>query len=172
MKNKGVISVIVATDEDWGIGKDNDLLYPISADLKRFKCLTTGHTVVMGRKTFDSLPGGALPNRRNIVISSNKEFRPEGCEVVHSFEEVMSLLKGESFFVIGGGSVYKHFLPFADELYLTKIHASLGADTFFPVLDATEWTVIKDEQINDDTRSRYAYSFIDLKRVDCALRNG
>ncbi len=161
------ISIIVAVAEKNAIGKNNDLLTYISADLKRFKALTTGHTIIMGRKTFDSLPKGALPNRRNIVVSRNVDLVCEGAEIVQSPEEALSLCQqDEKVFIIGGGTIYKAFLPKADSLYLTKIHHEFtGADTFFPEISNSEWKEENREDVNDDEKSEYDYSFIDLVRI-------
>ena len=126
---------IVAVDEKWGIGRDNALLFRLSADLKRFKELTTGHTVLMGRKTLQSLPGGrGLPNRRNIVLTAQQAFAAERAEIVHSPAEAV-LTADENTWVIGGESVYRTFLPLCDRVYVTRIAADGGADTFFPDLE-------------------------------------
>ncbi|MDR1809801.1 MAG: dihydrofolate reductase, partial [Prevotella sp.] len=127
-----LISIIAAIDENNAIGRNNKLLCHLPNDLKYFKSVTQGHTVIMGRKTFETLPNGALPNRRNIVISRNLSFRPEGCEVFQSLETAIDACRDEDeAFVIGGGSIYKAALPMADKLYITLIHYTFAAsDTF------------------------------------------
>ena len=125
---------IVAVDEKWGIGRDNGLLFHISDDLKRFRALTEGKTVLMGRKTLQSLPGGrGLPRRRNVVLTGDEDFRAENAEVVHSAAEAV-WVAGEDAWVIGGESVYRAFLPLCSRVYVTRIAADGGADVFFPDL--------------------------------------
>lgn len=134
------IALIAAVDSNWGIGKDNDMLFYISKDLRRFKQITLGSPVVMGRKTFESLPNGALPKRRNIVITRQKDLMIEGVEIVHSMEDALALLKDEKqAFVIGGGTIYNAFLPLVDRVYLTHIESQKDADVFFPSLDPKIW---------------------------------
>ena len=125
---------IVAVDEKWGIGRDNGLLFRLPADLKRFRSLTEGHTVLMGRKTLESLPGGrGLPRRRNIVLTGRRDFAAENCQIVHSPAEAV-LSADEDTWVIGGESVYRAFLPLCSRVYVTRIAADGGADVFFPDL--------------------------------------
>lgn len=135
-----IVSIIVAIAENNAIGKDNDLLWYLPEDLKKFKTTTTGHTIIMGRKTFESI-GKPLPNRRSIIITRNVAYKaPEGVEVVNSLEEALELCYHEKeVFVIGGGAIYKEALPLADKLYLTKVHASFEADIFFPQINEDEW---------------------------------
>ena len=136
---------IVAVDRNWGIGKDNQLLFPIPADLKRFRALTTGHAILMGRKTLESFPKGPLPNRRNIVLSRNPGYRVEGAQVVSTPEEAAALA-GEDGFVIGGESVYRLLLPLCDTALVTKIDASFPADAWFPDLDHhPDWRLTGEE---------------------------
>ncbi|GAF02460.1 dihydrofolate reductase [Saccharicrinis fermentans] len=160
------ISMIVAIAKLQAIGQNNDLLAYIPKDLKRFKALTTGHTIIMGRKTFDSLPNGALPNRRNIVISRNEALKIEGAEVVHSPEAAIELCKNdEEAFVIGGATVYEAFLPKANKLYLTLIDQFFNdADTFFPEFDESEWKETYREEVADDHQNDFSYTFLDLER--------
>lgn len=133
------ISMIAAVGKSLELGKNNDLIWHFKEDMKFFKETTTGHTVVMGRKTFESLPK-ALPNRRNIVISSNKDYVAEGAEVVTSLDEALKIIENEDAFIIGGGAIYKAFLPYADKLYLTEIDAFCDdADTYFPVFNKSEF---------------------------------
>ena len=126
---------IVAVDERWGIGRDNRLLFHLPADLKHFKALTSGHTVLMGRKTLQSLPGGrGLPGRRNLVLTSERAFTAENAQVVHSVEDAVRAA-GEDAWVIGGESVYRQFLPYCSEVWLTQVLSAPPADCFFPSLE-------------------------------------
>ncbi|MDR0825518.1 MAG: dihydrofolate reductase [Prevotella sp.] len=160
-------SIIVAIDENNAIGKGNDLLCHLPNDLKHFKSITGGHPVIMGRRTFESLPKGALPNRRNIVITRNKELQFERCEMVSSIEEAIGLCKDESeIFFIGGGTIYEEAMEYADKLYLTRIHHRFdGADTFFPVIQLRQWKEIVKEDYPMDEKHKYAYSFIILEKI-------
>lgn len=168
MENKILhnISIIVAIASNRAIGKDNRLLWHLSDDLKRFKKLTTGHTLIMGRNTFLSLPNGALPNRRHIVISDLAGERFEGCEMARSMEEAVELAgtAGECF-VIGGGMVYRQFLPVAGKLYLTQVHASFEADTFFPEIDFSEWKAMYTEEVEAGERNQYAHNYTEYIRI-------
>lgn len=166
------INIIVAVDRRMGIGRNGNLLYHISADLKNFKRLTTGHTVIMGRKTFDSLPNGALPNRRNIVISHNTNFTAPGAEVFPSLEGALDATEAaEKVFLIGGATVYQQALPVAKRLFLTEIDAETqDADTFFPPVDPAEWGPCDEEPDDvqslwtEDAKSGLRYRFICLSR--------
>ena len=135
------------------IGYKNRLLYAIPSDMTRFRMLTTGHTIIMGRKTFESLPNGALPNRRNIVISKTRE-QIAGCEVYASLEEALEARKEaaeDECFIIGGASIYEQALPFADKLYLTIVEKEPdAADTFFPEINPAEWEVTEKEMRNEN----------------------
>ena len=135
------------------IGYKNRLLYAIPSDMTRFRMLTTGHTIIMGRKTFESLPNGALPNRRNIVISKTRE-QITGCEVCSSLEEALAARKEateDECFIIGGASIYEQALPFADKLYLTIVEKEPEhADTFFPEINPAEWEVTEKEMRNEN----------------------
>ncbi len=161
------ISIIVAIAKMNAIGQNNDLLTYISNDLKRFKALTTGHTIIMGRKTFDSLPKGALPNRRNIVMSRNTDLRIEGAEVVNSVEDALKLCENEEeIFIIGGATIYEAFLPITDKLYLTQIDQFFNdADTFFPEINITEWKETFRNEITDDDQNDFNYAFVNLERI-------
>lgn len=133
------VSMIAAVGKNLELGKNNDLIWHFKEDMKFFKETTMGHTVIMGRKTFESLPK-ALPGRRNIVISSNAEYKADGAEVVTSVEDALKIAENEDAFVIGGGKIYKEFLPYAKNLYLTEIDAECkDADTFFPEFDKGEY---------------------------------
>ncbi|HBS88662.1 MAG: hypothetical protein A2W91_18650 [Bacteroidetes bacterium GWF2_38_335] len=162
MKN---ISIIVAIAENYAIGRNNDLLCHLSDDLKRFKALTTGNVVVMGKRTFYSLPKGALPNRENIVITDMAGEQIPGCTMAFSIEDAISKMSNEKEnFIIGGGSVYAQFLPHANKLYLTRIHASFEADTFFPVVSETEWKVISEETVAANEKNEFPYTYQILTR--------
>ena len=149
---------IVAVDEKWGIGRDNGLLFRLSADLKRFRSLTEGHTVLMGRKTLQSLPGGkGLPRRRNVVLTGDKDFQAENAEIVHSAAEAV-WVAGEDAWVIGGESVYRLFLPLCERVYITRIFAQKEADAFFPDLDADpRWQVAQESEIFKENGLRYQF---------------
>ncbi|MFV0419575.1 MAG: dihydrofolate reductase [Dysgonomonas sp.] len=160
-------SIIVAVDENNAIGKENNLLCHLPNDLKYFKSVTQGYPVIMGRKTFESLPKGALPNRRNIVITRNKDLHFERCEMVSSIEEAIELCRGESqMFFIGGGTIYNEAIKTADKLYLTLIHNKFeGVDTFFPSIDSNKWKEISREDHLPDEKHKYGYSFITFDKI-------
>ena len=160
------ISIIVAIGENNEIGRNNDLLCHLPADLKRFKELTTGHTIVMGRKTFESLPKGALPNRKNIVLTRNKNLSFNNCQMYASLPEIIDNQKDNAdLFIIGGGSIYKQALPLANKLYLTKIHAAFDdADAFFPEINYEKWEEINREEHKADEKHAYNYTFLMYKR--------
>lgn len=159
------ISIIVAVSENGVIGKDNRLLWHLSGDLKRFKALTTGHTIVMGRNTFLSI-GKALPNRRNVVLSHSMETGDvENVEVFDSVETfVQSIQQDDEVFVIGGGQIYRQFLPLASKVYLTRVHVTMDGDTTFPELSSSEWQEIAMEKMSSDEKNDYGYDFIDYCR--------
>lgn len=154
------INIIAAVARNRAIGHENKLLYWLPNDLKRFKALTTGHTILMGRKTFDSLPKGALPNRRNVVVSHTVTELP-GCEVYASIEEALEhCAADEDVYVIGGASIYEQALPFADRLCLTEIDDTPAeADAFFPPYD--EWKVASREEHDTDEKHAHRYAFVD-----------
>lgn len=154
------ITIIAAVAENGVIGGDNKLLWHISADLKRFKKLTTGHTIVMGHKTFQSLPVRPLPNRTNIVLTRNRELKSESFIAVHSIEEALEKMtaEGENF-VIGGGDIYSAFLPLAQKLYITRIHQSFNGDTYFPEIKSATWELVEDLKVEDDPQNEFSYSF-------------
>lgn len=160
------LSIAVAVAENYAIGKNNQLLWHMPADLKFFKQITSGHTIIMGRKTFDSV-GRPLPNRRNIVISRDPNLKIDGVEVVNSLDEALSISKNEekSVFIVGGAEIYKQALPKVDTLYLTTIHHNFEADTFFPEIDRNEWKEVKSERHKADEKNPYDYTFAVLERV-------
>lgn len=158
-----MISLIAALARNRAIGLDNRLLYWLPNDLKRFKSLTTGHTIIMGRRTFESLPKGALPNRRNIVLSRGGQRFP-GAETYHSLEQALSACTPEEeVFVIGGASVYEQAMPVADRLCLTEVDdVPAEADAFFP--DYGAWTPVWEEAHDADERHSHRYKFVDYIR--------
>ena len=158
-----MISIIAAVARNRAIGYQNKLIYWLPDDLKRFKQLTTGHTIVMGRNTFLSLPKGALPNRRNIVLSTTQSTFP-GCDVYTSLEEALNHCRpDEDIYIIGGASVYAQAMPFADRLCLTEIDDTPAeADTFFPPYD--DWQEEKREDHPADDRHAYPFAFVDYVR--------
>ena len=167
-----MISIISAIAENNAIGLNGQLLYWLPADLKRFKALTTGHTIIMGRKTFESLPKGALPNRRNIVLSRSKQDFPRA-ETFSSLKDALAACnlppKGdggsEDVYIIGGASVYTEALPFADRLCLTEVHDTpKEADAFFPAFDREKWQVTFCEKHEPDEKHQYPFTFIDYER--------
>ena len=159
-------SIICALAANRAIGNKGGLLYYLPADLKHFKNLTTGHTIIMGRKTFESLPKGALPNRRNVVITRQQDFSAPNIEVFHSFEDaIQACLADEEVYIIGGESVYAAALPLAQRLCLTHIEATPDeADTFFPPFDESEWTIESDEYHEPDEKNLIAYRFVNYRR--------
>lgn len=160
------ISIIVAVDRNRAIGFENKLLFWLPNDLKRFKALTTGNTIIMGRKTFESLPKGALPNRRNIVLSSNPATLCPGAECFSSLEEALQHCReDEKIYIIGGESVYRQALPLANELCLTEIdEAAPQADAYFPAVDATIWHEKSREVHPSDEKHLCSYAFVDYVR--------
>ncbi len=162
------MNAIAAVSLNWGIGKGNDLLFHISEDMKRFRAMTTGGTVLMGRKTLDSMPGGRpLPKRRNIVITRNPDFAREGVEVVHSVEEALALTAGEDpekVWVIGGGEIYRALLPHCRRCCLTRVYARPDCDVFFPDLDQLEnWCLFRSEPIC--TEGELDFQFVDYQNA-------
>jgi dihydrofolate reductase len=160
------LSAIVVIASDGAIGKDNGLLCHLPADLKHFKTITMGHTIIMGRRTFESLPKGALPGRENIVVSRNSQYDAPGAKVCGSIDEALASasMPGECF-IIGGAQLYASTIDKVDTLYLTQIHAQFeGADAYFPAIDAEEWQEVDREDHQSDEKNRYDYSFVTLKR--------
>lgn len=158
------ISIIVAVAQNFAIGLNNDLLFHLPDDLKRFKKITTGKALIMGKRTFFSLPKAPLPNRRNIVVTDIPGETFAGCESAWSIEEALALVENEpEAFVIGGGMIYKQFYPLAGKLYLTLVHKDMDADTFFPTIDFTEWRETSREDLFDE-KNGFHYSYLDLER--------
>ncbi len=155
-----MISMIVATGKDRVIGQDNQMPWHLPADLAYFKKVTAGHTIVMGRKTFESI-GRALPNRRNIVLTTSSSFEAEGCEVVHSIADILAIGENETeLFIIGGSKLYEEMMPYADRLYITHIHHAFEGDRYFPDYNENEWTVVSREKGHRDEKNPYNYEFV------------
>ena len=158
-----MIKIIVAVSRNRIIGDSNKLIWSLPSDLKRFKEITTGHPIVMGRKTYQSI-GRPLPNRRNIIITRDEDFKSEGCEIVNSIEEAL-LLTNSDCFIIGGGEIYKQSLHLAHQIYLTQIDEDFEGDTTFPELDKS-WYVSKQENFLSDEKNPHNYSFIFYERFE------
>ena len=155
-----MITMIAAIGSNNAIGKDNDLLWHLPNDLKRFKRVTAGHCVIMGRKTFESL-GKPLPKRTNIIISRNEHYTAEGCVVVDSLEAALEAAAADpNPFILGGAQIYAQALPLADVLDITLVKASLEADAFFPAIDPNVWKEVSREDFKADEKHAYDYSFV------------
>jgi len=173
-----MISIIAAIGKNNELGKKNDLLWSLPADMKHFRETTRGHTVIMGQKTFESLGkdengkqvGRLLPNRRNIILTRNKTFQKEGAEIVSSAEELTDLLaktsnENEESFIIGGGQIYKLFMDKADKLYITHIDAFFSdAEIFFPIIENSKWQKVKSERHPKDEKNNFALEFTEYVR--------
>lgn len=155
------ITLIAAAAENNALGKDNDLVWHLPDDFKRFKALTSGHFIVMGRKTFESFPK-PLPNRTHIIITRQKEYKvPEGCIVVDSIEEALKICQNQQeVFVIGGGEIYKQSLSIANKIELTRVHTVVEADTFFPEIDLSQWKLVEESYHPKDEKHQYAFSYL------------
>jgi len=159
-----MISIIVAVSEDLGIGKDNELLWHISEDLKRFKSLTTGNAVIMGKKTWESLPRKPLPGRKNIVLTDNRQEVIENAITAYSLQDAISKCSSEEeIFIIGGGSIYRQYMPLADRLFITHVHRKAAADIYFPEIDPLVWEVTEKEEFIDGDIP-YTYTIYDRKK--------
>jgi dihydrofolate reductase len=157
------INIVVAIATNNAIGKNNKLLWHLPKDLKHFKELTTGHTIIMGRKTFDSV-GKPLPNRRNIVVT-RQDMQIAGCEVINSLEAALELAKGEAEVdIVGGAEIYEQAMSLTNFIYLTIVHQDFEADTFFPEIDESQWQEIAREDHQTDEKHAFPFSFITLKR--------
>ena len=159
------LTIIVAAGENDAIGKDNKLIWHLSDDLKRFKALTSGHNIIMGRKTFESFPK-PLPNRTHVVISRQKDYQaPEGVIIVNSLENAINATRQDNqSFVIGGGEIYKQAILLADKIEMTRVHESFDADTFFPKIDSTIWKEVSNTFHNKDENHEHSFSFITYER--------
>jgi dihydrofolate reductase len=167
MKNTGPqISIIAAMAENRVIGQDNKMPWHLPADLRHFKALTVGKPIIMGRKTWESLPG-LLPDRPHIVVTSDTDYRAKGCTLVHSIDEALAAAGDvPEVMIVGGGAFYAQLLPRADRLYLTIIHAEFEGDTLFPEYDPSQWQETERESHSPDDKNPYAYTFITLERLE------
>lgn len=163
------INIIVSVSENWVIGKNNKLLWKLNSDLKKFKELTSGHPVIMGQKTFESLPNGALPNRTNIVLTDDINFAAPNVVVAYNINNALLLAESycgdsDDVFIIGGGMIYKQFLDIADFLYLTTVHTIIDGDTTFPELD-DKWKLISEEFKSKDDKNDYDHTYKIYKHI-------
>lgn len=160
-----MITIIVATDRNYGIGYNNGLLAHIPGDLRRFREITMGHCLIMGKKTWESLPNKPLTGRKNIVLTDNELDCFDCAETARSVEEALSLCEpGKEIFIIGGGSVYRQFMPLADRLMVTHIHAEFQADTYFPEISSDEWYLSEQEDYLSDDPAQISFSYITYLR--------
>lgn len=154
-----MITLIAAAAENNALGKNNDLIWHLPDDFKRFKTITSGHYIIMGRKTFESFPK-PLPNRTHVIITRQKNYNPENCIVVNNLEKAIEICpKDEDVFVIGGGEIYKQSIAIADKIELTRVHSTFEADTFFPEIDTTIWELVQEEFHPRDEKHLYDFSF-------------
>ncbi len=160
------ISIIVAIASNYAIGKDNDLLWHISDDLKRFKRITSGHPVVMGKNTFFSLPFRPLPKRRNIVLTDIAGEQINGCEMAYSIEDSIELMDAnQENFIMGGGSIYKQFMPLAQKLYITRVHQDFDADIFFPEIDESIWKLTEKIDMEPEKEGSFSFTYEIWERI-------
>lgn len=155
------ISAIVAASSNNAIGKNNDMPWHMPADLKHFKSITSGHHIIMGRKNYQSI-GRPLPNRTNVIITSNRQFYAAGCKIVHSLEDALTIAheaRETEAFIIGGGSIYDLAMPVIDKIYFTEIHAQIEGDVFFPTLSEERWTCVQEEFHPADQKNPFDYTF-------------
>ena len=161
------ITMIAAAGEKNALGKDNDLLWHLPDDFKRFKTLTTGHPIIMGRKTFESFPK-PLPNRKHIIITRDHGYKVpfENCVVVHGLDAALKLVENEPLaYIIGGGEIYRQAEPLADTIELTRIHHDFPeADTFFPVIDENKWELVAKSHHKADERHKYSFTYLTYQR--------
>jgi len=157
--------MIAAVAENFALGKDNELVWHLPDDFKRFKQLTTNHYIIMGRKTFESFPK-PLPNRTHVIITRQKDYTAEGCLVVANLADALALIpKDENAFVIGGGEIYALALPYTDVIELTKVHARFEADTFFPEIDSKQWKLVSEEYHPKDEKHLFDFTYETYRRV-------
>ena len=162
-----MITIIAAIGSNNELGKDNDLIWHLPADLMRFKKVTTGHAIIMGRNTFESI-GKPLPNRRSIIITRNTSYTKEGCEVVHSLGDAINLIQDqEHAFIIGGAQIYNESMNknLVDQLDITEVHQNFEADVFFPVIKNSIWKEVSRASFSSDEKNKFNYSFITYKKL-------
>jgi len=163
-KKKQIVTVIAAISENNALGKDNELIWHLPADLKRFKKTTTGHHIIMGRNTYESI-GKPLPNRTTVIITKNTNYKVDGCIIVHSLDEALEISKqDETPFIIGGAQIYKQAISIVDKLDITEVHHSFDADVFFPKIDLTIWKEKNRTLFKADEKNKYDYSFVSYIR--------
>lgn len=159
-----MITMIAAAAENNALGKDNDLVWHLPDDFKRFKKLTSGHHIIMGRKTFESFPK-LLPDRTHVIITRKKDYSPENTIVVHSMKEALKVSKlDDEAFIIGGGEIYKMGMEHADRIELTRVHGEFEADTHFPEIDKSEWEIVKDQFHDKDEKHDYSFTYLTYER--------
>ncbi|WP_026935136.1 dihydrofolate reductase [Christiangramia echinicola] len=159
-----MITIIAAAAENNALGKDNDLVWHLPDDFKRFKRLTSGHYIIMGRKTFESFPK-LLPNRTHVIITRKKDYSPEGTIVVNSLDEALRVSKlDEQPFIIGGGEIYKIGMEATDRIELTRVHGEFEADTYFPEIDEDNWKLIKEEFHEKDDKHDHSFTYLTYER--------
>ena len=162
-----MINIVVAKASNNVIGAKNDLIWHLPNDLKHFKSLTSGHPIIMGRKTFESV-GRPLPNRTNIVVTRDQNWNAEDIEIASSLQKAIEAAKkiDDDIYILGGGNIYKQAIEFTDVLYITEVHHEFDGDTYFPEIDSDEWEEVEREDFKKDEKHLYAYSFVTYKRID------
>lgn len=156
--------MIAAAAENNALGKDNELVWHLPDDFKRFKRLTSGHHIIMGRKTFESFPE-LLPDRTHVIITRKDDYQPDGAIVVHSMEEAIRVSKlDDQAFIIGGGEIYKMGLEHAEKIELTRVHGEFDADTYFPEIDKEKWKIVKDQFHDKDEKHDYSFTYLTYER--------
>lgn len=161
----GKLIIIAAAAENNALGKDNDLIWHLPDDFKRFKELTSGHKIIMGRKTLESFPK-PLPNRTHIAITRDEDYAPKfPCTIVHSMGDAMALVgEDETAFIIGGGNIYKQSMAIATDIELTRVHGTFEADAFFPEIDENQWKLVNEEYHPRDDRHKYDFTYLTYTR--------
>lgn len=162
---KPIYSLLVAMDENRLIGRKGTLPWRLPDDVRYFKQVTMGHPIVMGRKTWESLPKRPLPGRRNIVISTDPDYMASGAEVITNPEKLRSMFHDEEVFIIGGGATFEYFMPWADRLYITEIDGQFEGDTYFPQFNKAEWELVWGREGDSDDQNPYAHRYLVYKRV-------
>lgn len=159
-----MISLIVAIASNGVIGKDNRLPWRLPGDLAYFKRITMGHTIVMGRKTYESI-GKPLPGRQNVIVTRNRHFKSEGCIVINSLEEALKLAENDEVFIIGGAEIYSQAISIVERLYITHVNKEFEGDTYFPQIDSGKWKIISREEGETNEKNPYEYSFLIYERI-------
>lgn len=159
-----MIILIAAAAQNNALGKDNKLLWHLPDDFKHFKNYTTGHFIIMGRKTFETFPK-LLPNRTHVIITRQKGYMAQGCIVVHSLQEALQVVpKNQDIFIIGGAEIYKQALPLAQKIELTRVHYNFDADAFFPEINLSEWNLVQEKHHPKDEKHQYSFTFQTFER--------